>query len=346
MSALVEHLESLDYDRQLKALRRVHGAAAIALAPIGASVDARGLGDETRDFEGRVGVWSSGSTGRPKLVWRSWSEVLRDSGYRASGAAYCWGTSFEPWSFAGVTLGVHALMSGGEVHGLGGSWAEVWEMIRGRGVNALSVPSTFMRMLLVSEPADRAWRWRPKQLTLGGEVVTSELLDRVRQRFPEARVTLIYASAELGVIAKTNETDGWFPIDSLRSSVDIRDGRLFVQEENGGWRDTGDRVEMRSERMRVLGRCDRVVNVGAEKIALEDVEAAIEAIAGVRCARASATPNPVVGQVVAVEVDLEPGVEPRKVEEEARRRLPKAAWPRTWDYGVIALGPNGKRRVV
>ena len=335
-------------------LREVETGSAVALRPPGiqpADVETLGKRSGAPEGEGSLGVWSSGSSGRPKLIWRAWTDLARWSGDRSTAEeGMVWGSCFDPWSFAGALVAVHAYRYGETVIGLGGSWESVWADLREHQVSALSVTATFLRLALLGEPNDGGASWEPRQITLGGEVASEAFLRQVSARFPRSRLTVVYAAAEGGVLAKCHDQSGWFPVSDLERegrAFEVRDQGLFLRAADGAWWDTGDRIEVEGARFRPLGRLSRVVNVGGAKVALDDVERALETVPGVANAVAWAQANPVVGQVVAVRVEwlsAEDSPEARDgLRAHARANLPKPGWPRLWEFGAVDLGPNGKR---
>ena len=68
---------------------------------------------------------------------------------------------------------------------------------------------------------------------------------RFGTRFPTTRFTVIYASAEYGVLLKTHRLDGWYEADSL--SRDLREWRVAAGvlelRKDDRWVSTGDCVE-------------------------------------------------------------------------------------------------------
>lgn len=191
----------------------------------------------------------------------------------------------------------------------------------------------------------------PRQITLGGEPLRPGLGPWIRQRFPEADFTAVYASAELGILAKSRRSDGWYDLSQLHERWEawrIQADQLEVRR-GETWFATGDRIQTDPEGLhfRVLGRAAAVANVAGTKVPLADVESAAEEVPGVTAAQAWAEPNPVVGQVVALRYGLAPGatldtVQPA-LERHLRQRLRKEAWPRRWEQGLPELGPNAKR---
>jgi acyl-CoA synthetase (AMP-forming)/AMP-acid ligase II len=74
-----------------------------------------------------------------------------------------------------------------------------------------------------------------------------------------------------------------------------------------GWFNTRDKVEVREDGyMKILGRVTDLINVGGEKVYPVEVEGVLLKFDGVKDARVYAEKNPLVGNVVAAEVSVDP----------------------------------------
>jgi len=69
--------------------------------------------------------------------------------------------------------------------------------------------------------------------------------------------------------------------------------------------DTGDKVEVNGEWLRILGRESEIINVGGSKVYPAEVEDALLEIEGVTDAAVHGEPNPITGQIVAATVVLD-----------------------------------------
>jgi acyl-coenzyme A synthetase/AMP-(fatty) acid ligase len=307
-----------------------------------------------------LGIWSSGSTGRPKRVWRRWGELKAELRTHAEIQGWHWVTPFRPDSFAGVQVALQAWASGGSVSFLDRNWDQTWEILRDRLWQALSATPTFLDLLLQQEPAASRIA-APRQITLGGEVLRPACGTRIRSRFPESRIRVVYASAEFGVVATTQRLDGWYELrgleqrflgwrlrsDPLMESGFSEIGTLELQRSSGDWVTTGDCVECRDGLLRVLGRVDRIANVGGTKVSLDEVTSWAERVPGVRRAWAQAVRSSLTGEVVGLRYCPDEGWDPVQLERELqdflRLHLPKAAWPRTWVVDPVLPVMNAKR---
>ncbi|MCX8108063.1 MAG: acyl--CoA ligase [Verrucomicrobiae bacterium] len=319
----------------------------VALLP---TTDSPELTDAPDASDAWLGLTSSGSTGRPKLQWRRWTEIKRGTVTKHEVMGWTWASPYRPWTFAGVQVAAQAWASNSTILSLGTNWAETWEVLRQRGVHAISATPTYMDLLLQEEPAPGI-AWEPRQITLGGEPLRPATGDRLRRRFPNSNFTVIYAMAELGVLLKTHRVDGWYEVESIRHAADdwrTVDGGLEIMR-GGRWYRTGDRVEVRDNLMRVIGRMDQVANVAGTKVSLIEVTELAEQVPGVRRATAVAEPSPVTGEIVCLRYAIEPGWDKEKVlgnlQSTLREKLRKEAWPRKWKEETVGPVQNAKRAV-
>jgi acyl-CoA synthetase (AMP-forming)/AMP-acid ligase II len=181
-----------------------------------------------------------------------------------------------------------------------------------------------------------------RAVTVGGEVCDAGLLSKLKTLFPNARFRNVYASSEMGTLL--HSLDDCFVVpDSIRNSVLIRDGRLWIHQSliaenlqdhciDGFW-DSGDEVQIVDEnplRLKVSGRRTDWINVGGTKVNPHDVELLLRAIPGVIDARVFGIANSVTGQLVAAELSKDGSTEldVGTVRKHMQEVLPAVAVPR------------------
>jgi acyl-CoA synthetase (AMP-forming)/AMP-acid ligase II len=211
------------------------------------------------------------------------------------------------------------------------------------GVDAISATPTFWRRSFLTIDDSRLAGLRLAQISLGGEPVAQDLLDRLRATYPSARLTHIYASSEAGACIVVSDGRAGFPKEWLGgprpNGVEIRaeDGRLFVRspwaslDSSEGWIDTGDRVRVLEDRVEIVGRSEGlVINVGGAKVAAAEVAEVILGHPDVAWCAVKPKKAPIVGQLPVAEVGLVAGSDLK--EEElivwCEQRLPDVAVPR------------------
>lgn len=264
---------------------------------------------------------TSGTTGEPKFVQHTVQSLTRRVRPRPDpdGQPPRWGLLYDWSRFAGLQVVLQALLSRATLLAPpGGSIAEQVAMLADGGCTHLSATPTVWRKLMMTPHIDRL---PLRQVTLGGEIADQAILDALRARFPDARITHVFASTEAGAAFSVNDGLAGFPRSHLETppqgvQLDIREGRLFVRNElvageylgggrfrdDDGFVDTGDEVEVEGDRVRFLGRASGVINVGGDKVHPETVETVLLDHPGVVMARVWGKDNPMTGAVVAAEV--------------------------------------------
>lgn len=164
-------------------------------------------------------------------------------------------------------------------------------------------------------------------MTLGGEIADDAVLRALARAFPQARLSHIFASTEAGVGFSVTDGRAGFPEAYLSDppqgiGLALRDDRLFIRNEKvgpsylgggaiaqDGWVDTGDLVTRRDGRVLFLGRGSGVINVGGDKVVPEEVETVLLAHPDVHMARVYAKSNPIMGALVAADIQPEAGAD-------------------------------------
>ncbi|HWU25927.1 MAG TPA: class I adenylate-forming enzyme family protein [Rhizomicrobium sp.] len=268
-------------------------------------------------------LMTSGTTGTPKLVVHSLSSLSSAIGRNANEAdERLWGTFYDIRRYGGLQILLRALA--GEALVLPGpdeTQAQFLQRAGALGITHISGTPSHWRCALVCK-AERLIG--PRYIRLSGEIVDQSLLDKLKTFFPSAMLVHAFASTEAGVAFEVTDGQEGFPEEFLRDShaeADIRveNGTLCVRSNGAaarilggerairrpnGFVDTGDAVEQRDHRFYFVGRKDRTINVGGNKVHPEEVEAVIAKHPDVEMARASMRRNPILGAVVEAEIVL------------------------------------------
>lgn len=280
--------------------------------------------------ETRWVIATSGTTGTPKLVSHTLRSLTRTSKKDPqAGARFRWGLLYDLARFAGLQVFFNSLLSGSSLI-LSDPTQPLerrLEWLARNHCNALSATPTMWRKILMSTAAEK---FAFRQITLGGEISDQPILDALRRKYPQARISQIYASTEAGVGFAVNDGRAGFPksfVEHPPAGVELRlntEGFLLVRTENRdqgylgareslfdekGWINTGDLVAGESDRFVFLGRANGAINVGGNKVQPEEVERVIGSFPGVRIAAVYAKKSAITGQVVAADVVADVGNE-------------------------------------
>lgn len=295
-------------------------------------------------------VLTTGTTGRPKGARHDWNRLLSAVRKVDDEPGRRWLLVYNLNQFAGIQIVLHVLASRGTlVVPPSRQPRDAIEAIRDSGVTHVSATPTFWRMVAGRLNPESARELPLEQITLGGEAAPGPLLERLVELFPDARVTHIYAGTEFGTVMSASDGLAGFPLSVLDRGEDsaarlrIVDGELHMRSRGGmlgyhaggdsagDWRPTGDLVEIRDDRLHFVGRKSDVINVGGAKVHPLPIEEAVAAVDGVELATAYGHPNPITGQIVAIDVVAAPGADTEALEaaiREACAELPRAGRPR------------------
>jgi acyl-CoA synthetase (AMP-forming)/AMP-acid ligase II len=317
--------------------------------------------------DGEILVLTSGTTGAAKCVRYRWSDLLAQVGVHATGDDERWLLAYKLNHFAGLQMLAHVLVNSSTlVLAESGKVVDAIEAISNFSVTHVSSTPTFWRFAMAQLAGSQALP-ALKQITLGSEPVSQDLLQELASLFPSARLVHIYALTEAGSCISVSDGLAGLPEAILHRpetaavQFRIRDGALEVKTRHGmldylkpgaptptsadGWFATGDLVKVEAQRIYFVGRRSESINVGGVKVHPLEVENLILRVPGVKLARVFGRDNPVVGQIVAVELVLGEGWGSEEVESSVReicQGLPRHSRPRSIDIVDTIITSNYK----
>ncbi|PWR08147.1 acyl-CoA synthetase [Micromonospora acroterricola] len=263
---------------------------------------------------GRLWLLTSGSTGRPKRVGHTLDTLTT---VRADQPDRTWLCPYAPGTYAWWQVVTLSLTQPGQhLVVVEPDELDDWPAVAAaHGVDAASGTPTFWRRTLYRDAAALA-RVPLRQITLGGEPVDQAILDQLREVFPAARLSWIYASSEVGASIVVHDGRAGFPVDWLdreapgRPTLSVRDDELVVTSPYHGAGlagpvRTGDRVQVVDDRVLITGRLDSdEINVGGSKVSAGVVRGVLTGHPAVAWARVTGRRAPVLGRMVVAEVVL------------------------------------------
>lgn len=263
---------------------------------------------------GRIWLLTSGSTGRPKQVAHTLASLTTVSGQQPPRTWLCpYATGAYAW-WQVVTLSIG--LAGQDIVFVEPSELDHWpEKANKYRVTAASGTPTFWRQALFRS-GDTMAQLPLEQITLGGEPVDQAVLDQLRQVYPQARISWIYASSEAGAAIAVHDGRAGFPRAWLdqdtpgrpRLSVDGEELLIASQHAAEGMDAvirTGDRVELTDDRVLITGRlASDEINVGGSKASAGKVRDTLLSHPDVAWASVRGRKAPLVGAMVVADVVL------------------------------------------
>jgi len=137
--------------------------------------------------------------------------------------------------------------------------------------------STTMVLKKLCESTNLSKMRNLKQIFTAGNRLDKSVRERLLAALPELKVVEIYGSSETGVMAY-DVGGGLTKFSGV--SARVLDGRLQVASK---WQDVGDgvpfltsdRAEIYGDKIRLLGRCDRLVKLHEKRVSLDGAQAAL-----------------------------------------------------------------------
>jgi acyl-CoA synthetase (AMP-forming)/AMP-acid ligase II len=271
-----------------------------------------------------VTILTSGSTGKPKAVRHTWQTLARAVRRGTGPTAPVWLLTYRPTLYAGLQVMLQCFADRGTLAlpSTGMDPSSTAQFMCATGVQFASATPSYWRRLLMFADHRVLARVPILQITLGGEVVDQQILDRIRAVFPKTRIVHIYATTEMGRCFSVTDGKAGFPVSYLSQPIDsvelkIEKGELFVRSPNAmsmydphsrdtvssnEWFATGDLVEFHEDRVYFTGRKSEIINVAGSKVHPVEVERTIRAVPGVLDVRVFGKRSSIAGQLVACDV--------------------------------------------
>ncbi len=279
-----------------------------------------------RQKRGRETEWilfTSGTTGAPKMVVHTLATLVGPlARVRALGKEAVWGTFYDIRRYGGLQVLLRALVAHGSMVFSDGHGDPAAFLARAAaaGVSYISGTPSHWRRTLMS-PGGQGFS--PAYVRLSGEVADQAILDKLKARFPQAKVAHAFASTEAGLAFEVEDGLAGFPahfVGDVRRPAELRvkDGSLHVRSgrtalrylgddakalaDAEGFVDTGDLLELRRDRYHFAGRREGVINVGGLKVNPEQVEAVINQHPQVAMSVVHGRRNPITGALVVADI--------------------------------------------
>lgn len=290
----------------------------------------------------RITLFTSGTTGLPKKVSHTFESITRFVKKSPKHFSDVWGFAYNPTHMAGLQVFFQGLLNRNLIVRLFGlDRKSILQNIQKYSITNISATPTFYRLLL---PADTICM-SVHRITSGGEKFDEHTLSQLKQMFPDAKFTNVYASTEAGTLFASKGND--FVIKpEIQDKVKVTENELYIhksllgESENlkfsGDWYATGDLIEIVSENpltFHFVSRKNEMINVGGYKVNPTEVEEAIRMCSGVQDVFVYAKANRILGNVVCCDiVRLNEEVTELAIREFLRTKLQEFKIPRIMKF--------------
>ena len=258
-------------------------------------------------------LFSSGTTGKPKAILHGAEKFLvsfENAKKKFSTLAFL---LFD--HVAGVDTLFYTLFSKGTlVLPSNRNPADICSLIAKHKVEVLPASPSFLRLLFMSGDYEKADLSSVQIVTFGSEPMNETGLTNLKVMFPQAKTIQKYGTSEFGSPrSKSREGNGlWIHMDNENCKTKVVDDTLWVKSTGSmlgylnapqpeivdGWMNTGDRVEVDGEWIKILGRESDIINVGGEKVYPSEVENIISELDFVEDVLVYGEENAIMGNMV------------------------------------------------
>ena len=256
----------------------------------------------------KLGFFTSGTTGRPKYIAHNLKVLARNVKTGDKFAGNRWGFCYNPTHFAGIQVFLQAIYNKNLMVNLFNIDYQIAEKsLKEYALTHISATPTFYRSL---------YRWLEgeylliERLTFGGEMFDIQIAEQLKAYFPNAKITNVYASTELGSILAGKGNTLKIPAefsDRIRISPDgeLEVHKSLMGESSDEWFATGDLVICKDDgTLEFVSRKSEMINVGGYKVNPHEVEEAILEVPSISDVRVYGRENRITGKLIAADVKV------------------------------------------
>ena len=277
------------------------------------------LQDLANEAQSGFVIFSSGTTGAPKAILHSTERFLSSFENAAKKMSTLAFLLFD--HIAGVDTLFYTLASKGSLAVPSGrSTSEVCSLIEKYGLEVLPTSPSFIRLLQMSGDFEKYDLSSVRIVTFGSEPMNEAGLSNLERIFPAARTIQKYGTSEFGSPRSKPRKDNnlWLKLESDNCKTKIINETLWIKSTSSmlgylnhpqpevvdGWMNTGDKVEVDGDWIRILGRASDIINVGGEKVYPSEVENLISKCAGVEDVLVYGEENAIMGNMVCAKIQV------------------------------------------
>lgn len=265
-------------------------------------------------------LFSSGTTGEPKAALHDLSNLMKkfqNQGKRLSTVTFL---LFD--HIGGFNTMMHSLASGSLIATLKErSPEEVCKIIEKYRIELLPTSPTFLNMVLLSRVYEKYDLSSLKIISYGTEPMPESTLRKLHELLPNVKLKQTYGLSEVGIMATKSESSDslWMKLGGDGYETKIVNDVLYIRAESAmegylnapspfdedGWFNTKDKVEVKGDYIRILGRTSDLINVGGEKVYPNEIESVLLCVDGVKDVYVYGEDNPITGKSVIAKVCVE-----------------------------------------
>lgn len=279
-------------------------------------------------------LFSSGTTGEPKVMVHNFSEIIEEFKLprKQKNLNFILFLLFD--HIGGINTLLNCLNNGSQITIPSSRNPEyILQLIEGKKIQVLPTSPTFLNLMLMTEDFDKYDLSSLKMITYGTERMPQHLLDKLKMKIPSVKFMQTFGTSETGILKTESKssTSLFFRIIDTNYQYKIENEQLYLKSKNqvsgyvnqesnqftnDGWFATGDLVEVDEEGyIKIVGRINKVINVGGQKVLPKEVEDIINQIPEVIDSTVFARDNAITGQMVCAKVVIKEGLDEKEMKQ-------------------------------
>ncbi len=310
-------------------------------------------------------LFSSGTTGTPKVMVQNFSSLISSISIprRQKSLKFIILLMFD--HIGGLNTLLNCLISGTTFvipHDRNPS--TIISLIYKYNVNILPTTPTFLNLMMMDESFTSSKLKSLKLITYGTERMSETLLNKLNDQLPKIKLLQTFGTSETGILKTKSKSSSslFFKISDHNKEYKIIKNELFLRsktqvkgylnhENNSfkkdGWYATGDLVETDKDGfIKIIGRKNKIINVGGLKVLPKEVEDVINKIEEVDDSSVYGEENNLVGNIVCVRIFT--SCHDKKylksiIKDECRKSLDKYKIPVKFHFSKLKITNRGKK---
>ena len=310
-------------------------------------------------------LFSSGTTGKPKVMIQNFSKIISliNKPRKKRSLKFIILLMFD--HIGGLNTLLNCLISGSPfVIPNDRAPSTIIELIKKNQINILPTTPTFLNLLLINDNFDLSKFSSLKLITYGTERMSETLLQKINTFLPNVKLLQTFGTSETGILKTVSKSSNslFFKIVDKNKDFKIENGELFLKSKttvkgylnhnnenfkDGGWYATGDLVEIDNENfIKIIGRKNKLINVGGLKVFPSEVEAVLNSIEGVLASTVYGQPHNITGNIVCAKIHTrsnEKKLLKVLIKKICREKLDKYKIPVKIKFEELAINKRGKK---
>tara|TARA_X000000368_G_scaffold177679_1_gene140125 strand:- start:2708 stop:4045 length:1338 start_codon:yes stop_codon:yes gene_type:complete len=317
--------------------------------------------------QGDTGIilFSSGTSGKPKVMVQNFSKLINNipKPKRQKSLIFLIFLMFD--HIGGLNTLLNCILTGAPiVIPRNRKPATVIGLIEKYKINVLPTSPTFLNLLLMDDFFSTNKFESLRLITYGTERMPHPLLNRLRKKLPKVRLLQTFGTSETGIVKTVSKSSDslFFKINDSEQDFKIVDNELYLKSKTSvdgylnhdsssfkydGWYATGDIVVQDSEGfIKIIGRKNKIINVGGLKVLPSEIEEVINEVEGVLDCSVYSEENIITGNIVCVKIytDLKNTINLKKhIKKKCISELDKYKRPVKFTFNELKINKRGKK---